>query len=198
MAYLWWIVSYIVAWGLVLAQLSAAFGMFWAVGRINAKKDPRTKVLITDEGPPIYSAFPWFEAYVGEQLVFRTEDYKNEAWVLLLLSPECEPCYNLLRNGIPSALKSWEHSIKLVVVVEGEGLQEASFLLPHSAVEYILDEQTMVRRKLGVENTPYGFLINEAGTVRMKGVVNSSGQLLGLSQANGQEMGTTRWQDDES
>ena len=196
-SYLAWILSYVAAWGLCVAQLSAAFGMFWAVGRINNKKDPATKVLMTDEGPPIYGSFPWFEAYAGEQLIFRTDDYKGKEWVLLMLSPQCEPCYQLLKTGIGSALRDWDTSIKLVVVLEGEGAEQGVPMPPYPAVDYITDKQTLVRHKLGVDNTPYGFLMDAAGTVRMKGVVNGSGQLLGLSQANGQRLGGSLWQDDE-
>jgi methylamine dehydrogenase accessory protein MauD len=192
-----WLVSYGMAWLLAAAQALTVVSLLWVVGRIHLKRAPEGHALITDEGPEIHTSMPEFGGLDTTGRVIRGTDYAGRSLVLLLLSPECAPCKRLLRSVGPTQ-RGVESPPDFVVVMEaGRSEAEAYRRRYRLSVPVIVDEEARIRTGLGVDRTPYGFLIDRAAVVRMKGVVNDRGQLEGLIGRRGRYIGGLTWHEEE-
>jgi hypothetical protein len=60
----------------------------------------------------------------------------------------------------------------------------------------VVDPAAALRTGLGVSRTPYGFLIDREGVIRMKGVISERGHLEGLINRRGRYLGSNVWQVD--
>lgn len=189
-----WIVTHVLGWGLGLLQLAVLIALFWAVGRIHLKDTRAFHALITDEGPGIHEPFPPF---TGRDVVGRfveSHDYAGRAFVLLLVSPECAPCEQLL-SALNPAMQAIPGFPEPVVVMEGDSVHaELTARRYRLNCPVVVDPDGTIREVLEVKRTPYAFLVDEAGVVRMKGIVNSGGQLEGLVRRRGRHIGNLEWQ----
>jgi len=193
-----WLVSYILAWLLVAAHGLTLVALLWAVGRIYLKRDASHLVLITDEGPEIHSFLPQLEGVDAAGRLLRSSDYRGQSLVLLLLSPGCVPCEQILRD-LHATQRGLAPAPEFLAVVEGTRQQAAGLRQRYRlTIPIIADPDAAIRAALGVERTPYGFLVDPEGVVRMKGVVNHRGQLEGLVHRRGRYIGGLTWQASES
>ncbi len=189
-----WIVTHVLGWGLGLLQLAVLIALLWAVGRIHLKDTRAFHALITDEGPDIHEPLPPFAGRDATGRSVRSLDYAGRSFVLLLVSPECAPCEQLLAAVNP-AVQAIPGFPEPVVVMEGDS-SNAELVARRDRLNcpVIVDPDGAIREGLGVQRTPYAFLVDEAGVVRMKGIVNSGGQLEGLVRRRGRHIGNLEWQ----
>lgn len=168
-----WLVSYIVLWGLVLAlgvlvlllyrQLGIMYlGSAQGVSRDGLNKGTRA---------------PDFSLADQHGQVRALHDYKGRDVALIFGSPHCSPCRILLPQ-----LHDWARSHPDVAVLwlnaasPEESLRFVSEtgatlpILPYTPQENLLD-------RYRVRVTPFIFMIDEKGTIRAKGLVNSKGGL---------------------
>jgi methylamine dehydrogenase accessory protein MauD len=188
-----WLISYGAAW---IACLSLGFclvTMMWALGRILWKTTYLNRPLITDEGPELHTAMPVIQGRDMEGGAVHTDEYRSGELMLLFVSPGCGPCDHVMRT-LRRVRREVPRCPQILVVLEAER-EDAERTLRRSGMRerVILDESGNIRKGLGVERTPYGFLLDEQGVVRMKGVINDQGQLEGLIRRNGRHIGKLSW-----
>lgn len=189
-----WLLSYGLAWLLAVAQGLTLVALFWAVGRIHLKRAPEAHALITDEGPEIHSLMPAFEGWDTAGRRIRGSDYQGRSMVLLLVSLGCGPCERLLRD-LNATRRGLVSAPEFVVVMEAPRPEAEAYRQRYRLeCPVLVDEGAAVRGLLGVARTPYGFLIDPQGVVRMKGVVNDRGQLEGLIGRRGRYIGGLAWE----
>jgi methylamine dehydrogenase accessory protein MauD len=192
-----WLVSYVLAWLLVAAQGLTLVALLWVVGQIHLKRSPDAHALITTEGPEIHSLMPEIEGLDHEGRWIRGRDFRGRNLVLLLLSPGCAPCEQLLRE-VQATQRGLTSCPEFLAVIEAPGNEAESYLRRYRLnFPVIVDEDASIRAGLRVTRTPFAFLIDQEGVVRMKGVVNNRGQLEGLISRRGRYIGGLVWETED-
>jgi methylamine dehydrogenase accessory protein MauD len=189
-----WEVSYAAAWLLLVLELLTLLAVLCVVGRVHLKRSADAHALITDEGPGIHSVMPEFEGVDTGGRLIHSGDFRGRDVVLLLMSPHCIPCERVL-----GALRPVQRRLRIcpefLVVLEATRPEiDALARCYHFKTSPIVDEQAEVRSRLGIDRTPYGFLIDSEGIVRMKGVISDGGQLEGLIGRRGRHIRGMAWQ----
>jgi peroxiredoxin len=178
---------------LVIAGLSL-FALLSAVGQVLRKVKAHYYVLITDEGPELHTTMPDFEARTIAGTMVRSADFQGRDVVLLLVTAECAPCVSVLA-AMERVKASQYEPPNFVIVVEGAPEVAARVAGRYKISEPIIaDEDGLIRSGLGVTRTPYGFSIDGAGVVRMKGVLSHGDQLEALLSRRGRSVGTLSWE----
>jgi peroxiredoxin len=191
-----WQLSFAAAWVLVSAHGLVLLAMLWALGRIDLRSAPGAQVLITDEGPELHTVMPALEGEDTRGNPRDTRDYRGRELVLLLLSPTCAPCEQLLRDLRGLAPHPTGGTAYLAILESEQTTAEGIVARYRLGFPVIADAPAALRIGLGVARTPYAFLIDAEGVVRMKGVVNNGVQLESLIDRRGQFFGDDVWQDD--
>jgi methylamine dehydrogenase accessory protein MauD len=110
----------------------------------------------------------------------------------LILSPTCPVCKKLLPI-LKSVKKAEGERLEIVLASDGDAAQHRDFRrrAELGAFPYVLSAELGMRYQVG--NLPYAVLVDEAGRVRAKGLVNSREQLDSLFAAH--ELGVASVQD---
>jgi methylamine dehydrogenase accessory protein MauD len=189
-----WLASYFLAWFLVAAQGLALIAALCVLGRIHLRSDLQAQVLVTDDGPAIDAPMPEFEGVDAAGKPVRSRDYRGEELLLLLLSPDCAPCEQLLRE-VEESRRHLLFETEFVSVMETHREEVARSTKRYRLrFPVIVDPEASLRKQLGVARTPYAFLIDAEGIVRMKGVVNRGAQLEALIARRGTHFAGLEWQ----
>jgi methylamine dehydrogenase accessory protein MauD len=189
-----WLVSYAVAGLLVTAQGLALLALLWALGRVHLRSAPEAQALITDEGPDIHEAMPPVQGLDTSGRWICSNVYRGRELVLLLLSPDCAPCERLLHD-IRAISAPCDTGPAFLAVLEMPASEAKRTMRRHRLrFPVIVDENATLRTALGVGHTPYAFLVDAAGVLRMKGVVNNRTHLEGLIDRRGEFLGDDIWQ----
>ncbi|HEV2474093.1 MAG TPA: redoxin domain-containing protein [Chthonomonadales bacterium] len=171
----------------------ALIAVLWALGRIQMMSSSDAQPLITDDGPELHSAMPAIEGPADSGEWISTRELHGREFAILFLSAGCGPCEALLRDLRRYA---FEQICPVLVVLESGASEAAAFRRKFKLTStLILDEAGALRSRLGIDRTPYGFLVDELGAVRMKGVVNDGAQVQGLIDRRGHFIGADIWTD---
>lgn len=186
------VVSQLLLW-LVIALLTAAvLALARQVGVLHERVAPMG-ALMMDTGPKVGEPAPRFDlqGLGGETLQIGAPSGLSST-LLFFLSPTCPVCKKLL--PLLRSLREAERS-RLQVVLASDGT-----LAEHEAYrrkQGVTDFPYVLSADLGmtyrIAKLPYAVLIDGAGTIRAKGLVNSREQLESLLTA--QELGVASIQD---
>jgi len=178
---------------LVIAAGLTILKVLCILGRILRRIKGRYHVLITDEGPEIHTGLPEFEGQTPEGGLFRSSDLAGREFVVILVSPECSPCHSLLSTAESVRRKRFEPPT-FVIVAEGTVEIARQYRGRYRIMGSILaDPGGSIRSQLGVLRSPYGFLVDGSGIIRMKGVLSQGDHLEALLARRGRSVGTLPW-----
>jgi len=164
-----WLVSYIVLWAIVLVLILLVILLYRQLGIMylgSAEGVSRDGLAPGAKAPD----FNLTDQYGNAQ---RLTDYRGKPTVLLFGSPHCSPCRILLPQ-----LHDWAKAHPDVGVLwlnaasEEESLKMVSDtgatlpIVPYTPQENLMD-------KYRVRVTPFMFLVDESGIVKVKGLVNT-------------------------
>ncbi len=164
-----WLISYIVLWALVIVLILLVILLYRQLGIMylgSAEGVSRDGLTPGVKAPD----FSLKDQYDNPQ---RLSDYRGRPTVLLFGSPHCSPCRILLPQ-----LHDWSKAHPEVGVLwlnaasEEESLKFVSDtgstlpIAPYTPQENLMD-------KYKVRVTPFMFLIDESGVVKVKGLVNT-------------------------
>ena len=164
-----WLVSYIVLWAIVLVLILLVILLYRQLGIMylgSAEGVSRDGLAPGAKAPD----FSLADQYGNVQ---RLGDYRGKPTVLLFGSPHCSPCRILLPQ-----LHDWAKAHPEVGVLwlnaasEEESLKMVSDtgatlpIVPYTPQENLMD-------KYRVRVTPFMFLVDESGIVKVKGLVNT-------------------------
>lgn len=175
------VVSNIVLWVAVLALLGTVFALARQIGVLYERIAPMGALML-DSGPKVGESAPAFDLVTLDGRPFATGGARTKSLLLFFLSPTCPVCKKLLPI------------LKRVAVDEGQWL-EIAFASDGDA-----DEHTAFRARAGLQaypyllstdlgmayrigKLPYAVLVDEAGKVKAKGLVNSREQIESLFTA---------------
>ena len=170
-------------WALVLVLAVIVIALARQVGVLHERLAP-VGALATQPGPAVGDAAPELQLadLAGEVVRVGGESANGERTLLFFLSPTCPVCETLL----PTLLRVAQGEPKLRVVFASDGEPEEHRVF---AREHGLDTQGyVVSMELGVRfqvaKLPYAVLIDEAGIVRSKGIVNTREHVESLFEAH--------------
>ncbi len=166
----------VVALGVMLWALSRQVGvLFERVAPMGA--------LVTDAGPAVGDASPSFSLRGIQSEVVDIGGSAERATLLFFLSPTCPVCKKLI--PVLKALQRDERRhLSIVLASDGEQTDHLGFVRQQGleSMPYVLS--TELGMSYRVSRLPYGVLLDTAGTVVAKGLVNSREQLDSLLNAH--------------
>lgn len=166
-----WLISYIVLWVLVLVLVLLVLLLYRQLGIMYLGSAEG----VSRDGLPKGKKAPEFNLTDQYGNAQRLASYAGRPTVLLFGSPHCGPCRTLLPQ-----LDDWAAAHPEVGVVwlnaasPEESLKFASEMgavLPIAS--YTPEENLMDKYRVRV--TPFMFIVDEGGTIRVKGLLNSKG-----------------------
>jgi methylamine dehydrogenase accessory protein MauD len=171
----------VLALGLMLWALSRQVGvLFERVAPMGA--------LITDAGPAVGTPSPSFLLTGLMSEPVQIGGPQQQAELVFFLAPTCPVCKKLI-PVLKALVKDEGRGLKVVLASDGAAPDHLAFVREQGleAMPYVLS--TELGMSYRVSRLPYAVLLDAAGTVRAKGLVNSREQLDSLLNAH--EMGQT-------
>jgi hypothetical protein len=190
-----WIVTLVLGLLLSVAQSILILSLFSVLGRLHAEQDPAMRPLVTEDGPNLHARLPPLQSNTVNGGYFFSEEMIGKRWLLFFASPGCEPCEILLQS-MPSIARAYgrDEGLIFVVVWEGNLAEVPSSLYRSTSNTFVVhDPDGDLRESIGVLRTPFAFLIDQVGFVRMKGVINNRSQLNALVRQKGRPIGGLLW-----
>ena len=176
---------------LVFGLVVAVFALSRQVGIIYERIAPMG-ALIMDAGPAVGDAAPGFTLASLDGRDVTVGGGAAKASLLFFLSPTCPVCKKLL-PVLKSTARSEQDWLTIVLASDGERAAHEKFYRQSKldVFPYLLSTELGMAFK--VSRLPYAVLLDEAGRVRAKGLVNSREQLESLFTAR--ELGVSSVQD---
>lgn len=178
------IVSNALLWVAVLVLLVALLALARQVGILHERIAPMG-ALMMDSGPKVGEEVPRLELPLlggGTLVLGSSGGTKPRATLVFFVAPTCPVCKKLLPivASMRAAERAW---LDVVLASDGEPAEHAAFRRRARLEDwpYVLSAELGMRFR--VSKLPYALLIDEAGRVRAKGLVNSREQLESLFAA---------------
>jgi methylamine dehydrogenase accessory protein MauD len=176
------IISNVLLWLAVLALVVTVLALSRQIGILYERVAPMG-ALMMDTGPKVGEAAPVFELpQLGQADKLVLGGAAPRATLLFFLSPTCPVCKKLLPiiKSIQQAESRW---LGVVLASDGDSVEHEEFRRRADLGAYPYVLSTELGMKYQVSKLPYAVLIDEQGTVRGKGLVNSREQLESLFAA---------------
>lgn len=180
-------VSNVLLWCMVLALLAMVIALARQVGVLFERVAPMG-ALVTDSGPALGAPAPSFELMTLAAQPLSLPGPAGVATLLFFLSPTCPVCKKLLPvlKSVRQAERNW---LRVVLASDGNMPEHLAFQQGAGlgAFPYVLSAELGMTYR--VSRLPYAVLIDEQGSVRAKGLINSREQLESLFLAK--DLGVT-------
>lgn len=179
--------SHAALWIVVAVLSLVVFALMRQIGVLHERVFP-AGALMSPRGPKPGEASPITQLAAFDNSAIQLDDGRSST-LLLFVSPTCPVCKTLL--PIVSSVAKAEnavHPLKVILASDGESADERrahhAFIQTHA-----LDSaRYVVSQRLGlaflVEKLPFAALIDKAGVIRAKGLVNSREHLESLFEAH--------------
>ena len=165
------IVSNALLWILLLALAFAVMGLVRQIGVLHGRIAP-AGALMVDKGVAVNEPAPQVTASDrnGRPVNFGYAGEKSQ--LLFFLSPTCPICKSLL-PAIKSIAKEQADRLDVVFISDGDMDAQQALIREHKLddVTYVVGPEVGMTYQIG--KLPYAALIDRAGTLRAKGLVNS-------------------------
>lgn len=165
------IVSNILLWCLLIALAFAVMGLVRQIGVLHGRLAP-AGALMVDKGVAVNEPAPQVTAAdrSGRPVSFGYASEK--AQLLFFLSPTCPICKSLL-PAIKSIAKTQAHRLDVIYVSDGDMDAQKALIAEHKLEDatYVVGPEVGMTYQIG--KLPYAALIDNAGVLRAKGLVNS-------------------------
>ncbi len=175
------VVSNIVLWAAVLALLGTVFALARQIGVLYERIAPMGALML-DSGPKVGEAAPAFDLATLDGQPFATGGARAKSLLLFFLSPTCPVCKKLLPILKRVAVDEGQW-LEIAFASDGDADEHAAFRTRSGlqAYPYLLSTDLGMAYRIG--KLPYAVLVDEAGKVKAKGLVNSREQIESLFTA---------------
>ncbi len=175
------LISNIILWLLVMALSAVVVALVRQVGVLHERVAPAGALLGRD-GPRVGEPAPLFTLpdWSGAPLTIGGPQTASAGTLLLFVSPTCPVCATLL--PIAQSIGRAE-GVQIVLASDGPRHEHETFVRTHAVAEhgYVLSAELGLRYQVG--KLPYAVLIDGAGILRAKGLVNTREHLESLFEA---------------
>jgi methylamine dehydrogenase accessory protein MauD len=187
------IVSNAALWVVVLVLGAAVLALMRQVGVLHERIAP-AGALVGGESPRVGEAAPVLEVedWNGSHVRLGGEDPSGRGTLLFFVAPNCPVCKTLL-PVLPSVMAAEDAAIRLILASDGERTEHEAFVAAHQLAvgTYVLSTPLGMAYQVG--RLPYAVLLDGAGVVRARGLVNTREHLESLFHA--QELGVASVQE---
>ncbi|ODS97639.1 MAG: methylamine dehydrogenase accessory protein MauD [Lautropia sp. SCN 69-89] len=175
------VVSNIVLWVAVLALLGTVFALARQIGVLYERIAPMGALML-DSGPKVGESAPAFDLVTLDGRPFATGGARTKSLLLFFLSPTCPVCKKLLPILKRVAVDEGQW-LEIAFASDGDVDEHAAFRTRAGlqAYPYLLSTDLGMAYRIG--KLPYAVLVDEAGKVKAKGLVNSREQIESLFTA---------------
>lgn len=184
-------ISNVLLWIAVLAALVGLFALARQIGVLYERVAPMG-ALMMDTGPKVGEPSPVFELpnLVGNTRVTIGRP-GDKSTLLFFLSPTCPVCKKLLPilKSIQAAESKW---LDIVLASDGEAAAHESFRQRAQLTQFPYVLSVALGMQYRVSKLPHAVLVDDAGRVRAKGLVNSREQLDSLFAARDLGVGSVQ------
>jgi methylamine dehydrogenase accessory protein MauD len=176
------LVSQAVLWIVVLVLAATVLALARQIGVLHERVAPMGALTI-DQGPRVGDAAPVFElpALSGRTVRIGGASARGISTLLLFVSPTCSVCKKLI--PIAKSVVAESRDIELVFASDGDRPEQERMVRENRLEDfgYVLSTDLGMTYRIG--RLPYAVLIDEAGVVRAKGLVNTREHLESLLEA---------------
>ncbi|HUY25969.1 MAG TPA: methylamine dehydrogenase accessory protein MauD [Candidatus Binataceae bacterium] len=177
------VISQIVLWILLLVMAGIQLALLRQIGVLHERIAPLGALTI-DTGPKEGAAAPVFELsdLRGGRVAIGAPSERGLDTLVFFLSPTCPVCKKMLPI-LKSLRAAEEKSLRIVLASDGERDEHERFVAAHKLGDfpYLLSQELGMTYR--VAKLPYAVLIDRAGVVRAKGLINSREHLESLLEA---------------
>lgn len=165
------IVSNILLWCLLIALAFAVMGLVRQIGVLHGRLAP-AGALMVDKGVAVNEPAPQVTAADRSGRPVNIGYAGDKAQLLFFLSPTCPICKSLLPS-IKSIAKEQAHRLDVLYVSDGDMDAQKTLIAEHKLEDatYVVSPEVGMTYQIG--KLPYAALIDNAGVLRAKGLVNS-------------------------
>jgi methylamine dehydrogenase accessory protein MauD len=167
-----WLVSFIVLWIIVLVQGVLIFLLYRQLGILYLGSASG----VSRDGLAVGSKAPDFQLPDSTGRVQSLAQYRGRPVVLVFGSAHCDPCRRLL-PGLQDWADGPGRDFQVIWLNQASDAESRSFQAETGSTLPMLSYQTGVNDDYRVRVTPFLFMIDRAGTIRAKGLVNTRQQL---------------------
>ncbi|WP_271407888.1 methylamine dehydrogenase accessory protein MauD [Pseudomonas sp. Q1-7] len=175
------IVSNVLLWCLLIALAFAVMGLVRQIGVLHGRLAP-AGALMVDKGVAVNEPAPKVTAADRNGRPVNFGYAGEKAQLLFFLSPTCPICKSLL-PAIKSIAKTQADRLDVVYVSDGDMDAQQALIAEHKLEDatYVVGPEVGMTYQIG--KLPYAALIDKAGVLRSKGLVNSREHLDSLFEA---------------
>ncbi len=175
----------------VAGLVAAVFALSRQVGILYERVAP-VGALIMDAGPKVGELAPAFDLIALDGRRVEIGRQAAASTLLFFLSPTCPICKKLLPI-LKSTARSEAGWLRIVLASDGERAAQEKFYKQAKLEEFPYLLSTALGLAFKVSRLPHAVLLDEAGRVKAKGLVNSREQLESLFTAK--ELGVSSVQE---
>ena len=165
------IVSNVLLWCLLIALAFAVMGLVRQIGVLHGRLAP-AGALMVDKGVAVNEPAPKVTAADRNGRPVNFGYAGEKAQLLFFLSPTCPICKSLL-PAIKSIAKDQADRLEVIYVSDGDMDAQQALIAEHKLEDatYVVGPEVGMTYQIG--KLPYAALIDNAGVLRAKGLVNS-------------------------
>ncbi len=187
--------SLIILWIVVIALVLVVIALARQIGVLHERIAP-AGALATSNGPKVGEASPSLTVQdifgnthqigpEGIPIQGATQINGEKSRLIFFLSPTCPVCKTLL-PALRSSARAERSWLDVMLASDGDPDKQQAFVEREKLGEFPYVLSTELGMTFQVEKLPYAVLIDEQGTVRAKGLVNSREHLESLFEAKKQ------------
>ncbi|MFC5699407.1 methylamine dehydrogenase accessory protein MauD [Pseudomonas sp. GCM10022186] len=175
------IVSNVLLWCLLIALAFAVMGLVRQIGVLHGRLAP-AGALMVDKGVAVNEPAPKVTAADRNGRPVNFGYAGEKAQLLFFLSPTCPICKSLL-PAIKSIARDQADRLEVIYVSDGDMDAQQALIAEHKLenATYVVGPEVGMTYQIG--KLPYAALIDKAGVLRSKGLVNSREHLDSLFEA---------------
>ncbi|MDT4824363.1 Methylamine utilization protein MauD [compost metagenome] len=165
------IVSNILLWCLLLALVFVVMGLVRQIGVLHGRIAP-AGALMVDKGVAVNEPAPQVTAADRNGRPVNFGYAGEKAQLLFFLSPTCPICKSLL-PALKSIAKEQADRLDVVYISDGDLEAQQALIAEHKLenATYVVGPEVGMTYQIG--KLPYAALVDKAGVLRAKGLVNS-------------------------
>jgi methylamine dehydrogenase accessory protein MauD len=181
------LVSHVTLWLIVVVLCFVVFALMRQIGVLHERVFP-AGALMTGRGPQVGEQTPVKDLIAFDDSGILLGD-GTRSTLLLFVSPTCPVCKTLLPI-VNSVARSEErnHPLQVVLASDGDTAEDARQHSQFISAYNLAKNRYVISKRLGlafvVEKLPFAVLIDKAGVIRAKGLVNSREHLESLFEAH--------------
>ncbi len=181
------LVSHVILWLVVVVLCFVVFALMRQIGVLHERVFP-AGALMTGQGPQVGEQAPVTDLVAFDDSRISLRDGTSST-LLLFVSPSCPVCKTLL--PIVNSVARFEarmHPLQVILASDGDTSEDKRQHLEFIGAHNLAKNRYVISQRLGlafvVEKLPFATLIDKAGVIRAKGLVNSREHLESLFEAH--------------